>query len=61
VHQPDTPESRPAPIPRWVKVFAVVAGLVVLIFLLLLITGGHGPGRHSFDSSSGVAAVGGSG
>jgi hypothetical protein len=33
--------------PRWVKVFLIVAVLVVLVFVILLLTGGgHGPGRH---------------
>ena len=33
--------------PRWVKVFAIVAAVVVLVFLVLLLTGNnHGPGRH---------------
>jgi len=34
-------------IPRWVKVFLIVALVFVLLFvILLLIGGGHGPGRH---------------
>ena len=35
--------------PRWVKVFGVVAlVLVVLVVMLLLVGGGrHGPGRHT--------------
>jgi hypothetical protein len=34
--------------PRWVKVFGIVALLVVLLFVILLLTGGpHGPGRHT--------------
>lgn len=34
--------------PRWVKVFAIISALVILLFVILLITGsgGHGPGRH---------------
>jgi ABC-type transporter Mla subunit MlaD len=35
--------------PRWVKVFAIIAVLVVLLFVVLVVTGrggGHGPGRH---------------
>ena len=31
--------------PRWVKVFGVIAIIVVLLFVILLLTG-HGPGRH---------------
>ena len=33
--------------PGWVKVFGIVAALVVLLFLILLLTGNnHRPGRH---------------
>ena len=33
--------------PRWVKVFGIVAAVVVLLFLILLLAGNdHGPGRH---------------
>jgi hypothetical protein len=33
--------------PRWVKVFGIVAVLIVLLFVVLLIAGGpHNPGRH---------------
>ncbi len=37
------------PTPHWVKVFGIIALAVVLVFVILLITGGsggHGPGRH---------------
>ncbi len=36
--------------PRWVKVFAIIALVAILLFLVLTVTGGggdHGPGRHS--------------
>ena len=37
-----------APAPFWVKVFGVIALVVVLVFVALLLTGrGHGPGRHT--------------
>lgn len=40
--------------PRWVKVFGVIALVVVLLFVILLLTrgpgGGHGPGRHMAPS-----------
>lgn len=41
--------SDPEPMPRWVKAFGiVVAILVVLVIAMLLIVGGeHGPGRHA--------------
>ena len=33
--------------PRWVKVFGIVAVVVVLLFVVLLFAGGpHNPGRH---------------
>jgi hypothetical protein len=33
--------------PRWVKVFGLIALVVVLLFVVLLLTGGpHNPGRH---------------
>jgi ABC-type transporter Mla subunit MlaD len=32
--------------PRWVKVFGIVALVVVVLFVVLLLTGGHDPGRH---------------
>jgi ABC-type transporter Mla subunit MlaD len=32
--------------PGWVKVFGIVALVVVVLFVVLLVTGGHGPGRH---------------
>jgi hypothetical protein len=42
-----------AGIPRWVKVFIVVAATVLLLMVVaMLITGGqHGPGRHQSASS----------
>jgi hypothetical protein len=32
--------------PTWVKVFAIVAGIVVVLFVVLLLAGRHGPSRH---------------
>ena len=33
--------------PRWVKVFGIIAIVVVLLFVVLLLAGGpHSPGRH---------------
>jgi hypothetical protein len=40
----------PPGMPRWVKVTAIVVGLLVLLFLVLQLTGlagEHGPGMHS--------------
>jgi hypothetical protein len=55
--EPDTGENPSGPgrgastgTPRWVKVFAVVAALLVALFVVLVLTGRggeHGPGRHA--------------
>jgi hypothetical protein len=37
-------------VPRWVKVFGIIALVLVVLFAVLLLTGrggNHGPGRHS--------------
>jgi ferredoxin-NADP reductase len=44
-----TTADRPPSTPRWVKVFGIIVGVVVLLFVILLFTrgpGGHGPGMH---------------
>lgn len=44
--------AEPPPTPRWVKVSGIVLGVLGLLFLIVLLTGGpqgHGPGRHSFS------------
>ena len=36
--------------PRWVRVVGIIALVVVVLFVILLLTGGpgrHGPGRHA--------------
>lgn len=33
--------------PRWVKAFVIFAIILLVLFLILMITGGHGPGRHT--------------
>lgn len=46
----DSSESRPPKAPRWVKVSAIVVGIVILVFLITQLTGTggqHGPGRHN--------------
>ena len=43
-------EDAPPGMPRWVKIAAVVVGLLILVFLVLQLTGiagEHGPGMHS--------------
>lgn len=45
--------ASPTGMPRWVKIFLIVAAvLVVLLVVGMLIGGGqHGPGRHSSPSA----------
>lgn len=38
--------------PRWVKVFGIVAVVVVLLFVMLHLTGEHGPGLHPTEHGS---------
>jgi hypothetical protein len=47
--------STPPAMPRWVKLSAVVLGLLVLIFVILHLLGGGGPGRHM--SGQGAPAI----
>lgn len=42
--------------PTWVKVFGIFFALLVLLFLIGLVTGGHGPGRHMRAHGSGGQA-----
>lgn len=39
-------DPTPPPRPRWVKVSAIIVGIVVAALLVLALTGDHGPGRH---------------
>ena len=46
----DTRPDAPPGMPRWVKVAAIVVGLLILIVVILQLTGlagDHGPGMHS--------------
>lgn len=48
--------------PRWVKMFAIAAGVLLLLFLVMMLSGGeHGPGRHmrSGGAGTGTAPAGG--
>lgn len=39
--------------PRWVKVFGIIALIVILLFVILLLARGtHGPSRHMRSHSS---------
>ncbi len=40
--------------PRWVRVFGIIALALVLLFVIMMLTGGdgrHGPGRHTLSSA----------
>lgn len=38
---------RPFPgTPRWVKAFAIIALAAAVLFVIVLLSGGHGPARH---------------
>lgn len=42
-------ETKPPKAPRWVKVSAIVVGILILLFVIMQLTGlagEHGPGRH---------------
>lgn len=48
----ETPPSTP----RWVKVFGIIAIVLILLFVILKLTGiggNHGPGRHFSTSELG--------
>lgn len=52
----------PPGMPLWVKAAAVLVGLLLVVYLVLVLTGhggGHGPGMHSSSgpSSTGEAAL----
>lgn len=51
-HTPD--HGLPPRMPRWVKVFGIIAGIVILLLIAvkLLIGGQHGPGRHLHRSDA---------
>ena len=45
----DTRPGAPPGMPRWVRIAALVVGVLILLFVLLQLTGvggDHGPGRH---------------
>jgi hypothetical protein len=33
--------------PRWVKVFGIATLILILLIGIMLLTGNHGPGRHT--------------
>lgn len=53
--------EEPPKAPRWVKVSIVVGAVVLLLAVLGMLLGGHGPGRHQgADAASSVSAAEGS-
>ena len=57
---PDTLSSGEVPpaTPRWVKILGVLTAIVGLVFLVLLLAGGHhGPGRHFRSGPPGSQAA----
>ena len=41
------PRSKPHTTPRWVKVFGIIAAVLVVAIVILALAGGeHGPSRH---------------
>lgn len=46
--QPDntTPDNATPGLPTWVRRFAIAAAILTVLVVVLLFTGGHGPGRH---------------
>jgi hypothetical protein len=47
--------DRPPSTPRWVKVFGIIVGVVVLLVVAMMFIGGgeHGPGRHTPSGDAG--------
>ena len=46
-------------VPRWVKVFLLVSSAIVVlgVVMMLLVGGGHGPGRHQSGPATSDQAV----
>ncbi|MFI7644198.1 hypothetical protein [Nonomuraea sp. NPDC049400] len=43
--------------PRWVKVAGIITAVAVLLFVILMLMGGHGPGRHMGASGEATAVA----
>lgn len=46
-------EATPPPRPRWVKVSAIVVGIVLAALVVLALAGDHGPSRHGPGGGNG--------
>jgi hypothetical protein len=44
---PPTDRGSTTGTPLWVKVFGIIALALVVLFIVLILIGGHGPGRHT--------------
>ena len=60
---PETPENRTSGtdndrpgVPRWVKIFAVI-GAVIVVLVVGLMLSGHGPSQHGLHGSSASTAT----
>lgn len=48
-------DGSPPGAPLWVKVFGIIALVLVVLFVIMLLSGGggsHGPGRHTSSNSA---------
>lgn len=53
----DAALAEPPSRPLWVKVFGIVAAVLIVVLLVLVLSGGgHGPGRHLDGGSEGPPA-----
>lgn len=43
----DDADSSATSTPRWVKLFGAVFLALIVLFVVVLVTGGHNPGRHT--------------
>ena len=56
----ETDTGSPPRMPRWVKVAAIMVGVLVLVFVVLQlfgVGGNHGPGRHMSEGGTPPASV----
>jgi hypothetical protein len=47
----------PPGMPRWVKVSGIIVAVLVLLVVVLLVSGGHGPRRHASGDAGSQASV----
>ncbi len=49
LEQPDntTRDEAAQGMPAWVKGFVIATAVLVVLVVVMLLTGGHGPGRHT--------------